>query len=200
MMTRTIRHTLLACCLPLLGACASDPPTLLALPAPAPMTGTLPATDVTVLLRPAVIPRYLDNLSVVTRRAGGDVAVAPGAEWAERLGDGANRVLAGALDARLGPGNLLIAGDGRIPDADLSVEITRMDPADGRLLLQARWTLVGGQGGERPVRAGSESLEVPLAGDGPSGVANATTVALTRLADNIAAAVRSFPVRRDRAP
>lgn len=192
MMTRPLHSTLLLGCVLALGACASDPPSLLALPA-APKVQAVSNSLTTVLLRPVRIPGYLDNLGVVTRRAGGDVTMASGAEWAERLGDGTTRVLAAALDDRLGTGNLLIEGDGRIPDADLSVEIARMDPADGKLLLQARWTLVGSRGDQRPVRAGSEVVEVPLAGNAPAAVADATSLALARLADNLAASVSAFP-------
>lgn len=197
-MTRPMRSILLLSGLLALGACASDPPALLALPAAGPPAAApAPGGVTTVLLRPVRIPGYLDGLTVVTRRAGGEVAVAPDTEWAERLGDGTTRVLAGALDTRLGPGNLLIEGDGRIPDADLSVEIIRMDPADGKLLLQARWTLVGSRGEPRPVRAGSEEVAVGLSGAAPADVAGATTQALSGLADRLAGEVATFPVQAD---
>ncbi|MFV3129918.1 PqiC family protein [Niveispirillum sp. KHB5.9] len=197
-MTRPLRSLLLLSCVLALGACASDPPALLALPAAGPPAlAPVAGASTTVLLRPVRIPGYLDGLTVVTRRAGGEVAVAPDTEWAERLGDGTTRVLAGALDTRLGPGNLLIEGDGRIPDADLSLEIIRMDPADGRLVLQARWTLVGSRGEPRTVRAGSEDLTVGLSGGTAADVAAATSQALAGLADRLAGAVASFPVQAE---
>ncbi|WP_114393102.1 PqiC family protein [Oleisolibacter albus] len=176
----------------LLAGCSSAAPTLLALP-PAPAPQTAAADGISLLLRPVRVPGYLDSLGMVTRRDGGQVGLAAGTEWAERLGDGSTRVLAGALSDRLGPGRLLIEGDGRIPDADLSVEILRMDPLpDGRLLLEARWTLVGSQG-ERPSRAATSRVEIPMTNATPAGVAEATSAALGQLADDLAAAAAAFP-------
>ncbi|WP_029012972.1 PqiC family protein [Niveispirillum irakense] len=175
-----------------LGACASDPPALVALPA-APAASQAAANPATLLLRPVTIPGYLDNLNVVTSRQGGSITQDQGTEWAERLGDGTTRVLAGALSDRLGPGNLLIEGDGRIPDADLSIQITRMDPQpDGKLVLEARWTLVGSMG-DRPVRAGTESISVPFSPRTPAGIADATAQALGQLADRLVVAAETFP-------
>lgn len=183
----------------LLGACASDPPALVALPA-APAASQTTGNPVSLLLRPVKIPGYLDNLNVVTSRQGGSITQDQNTEWAERLGDGTTRVLAGALATRLGPGNLLIDGDGRIPDADLSIEITRMDPApDGQLVLEARWTLVGSMG-DRLVRAGTESIKVPFSAHTPAGIADATSQALAQLADRLVVAAESFPLMTQTMP
>lgn len=183
----------------LLGACASDPPALVALPS-APAVSQAAANPATLLLRPVTIPGYLDNLNVVTSRQGGSITQDQDTEWAERLGDGTSRVLAGALSARLGPGNLLIEGEGRIPDADLNVEITRMDPLpDGQLVLEARWTLVGSMG-DRPVRAGTESITVPFSPRTPAAIADATSQALGQLADRLVRAAETFPRMTQTAP
>ncbi len=178
----------------LLGGCASEPPRLVVLPA-APAASPVAAQPAWLLLRPLRVPGYLDNLPVVTQVQGGRVTQATKVEWAERLSDGAARVLSGALASRLGPGNLLIEGDGRIPDADLSIDLTALDPqADGTLRLAARWTLVGTRG-DRPVRAGQEDFTVPLAGSDPADVAASITAALARLADRVAAEAAAFPLR-----
>lgn len=201
-----------------LSACVASPPaSLLALPpAPSSAAGVMTTADsASVTLRPVRVPGYLDSLTVVIRRQGGDVTVARDIEWAERLGDGVTRVLAGALSDRLGPGAVLIDGDGRIPDADLSVDLLRMDPEEGQLVLEARWTLVGTfmepvtktggainagnsspakQGWGKPVRSGTERLVVPMmAGASAPQVAVATTEALTQLADRLARAASAFP-------
>jgi len=178
----------------LLGGCASEPPRLVVLPA-APAAAPVAAQPARLLLRPLRVPGYLDDLPVVTQVQAGRVSQSATVEWAERLSDGAARVLSGALSNRLGPGNLLIEGDGRIPDADLSIDLTALDPqADGTLRLAARWTLVGTRG-ERPVRAGQEDFTVPLAGADPADIAAAATDALARLADRLAAEAAAFPLR-----
>lgn len=176
----------------LLGGCASTPPELIALP-PAPATAaSIPASATSVLLRPVVVPGYLDNFPVVIERDGSRVEIAENTEWAERLTDGVSRVLRDALAQRLAPEQLLIAGDGRVPDADLSVELLRMDPqADGRVLLEARWNLVGSQGAGT-TRAGYARLEAGPAGPEPADIARATSAALGLLADELALQITEF--------
>lgn len=176
-----------------LAACASTPPQLVALP-PAPAPEQPAQTEgASVLLRPVAVPGYLDAFPVVVRREGSEVEVARALEWAERFSDGVSRVLRDALARRLGPARLLISGDGRIPDADLSLEILRLDPqADGSVILEARWTLVGSRG-ERPTRAGYSRLQAPAAAPGASAVAETTAAALGLLADELAAQIGRFP-------
>ncbi len=176
----------------LLAACASDPPTLVTLPPAPEPTASLgldsPASTRTpsLLLRPVRVPGYLDGLPVVLRRDGGELVVSREAEWAERLGTASTRVLRDALAVRLGSSRLLIEGDGRIPDADLSVEVLHMDPLpDGRLLLEARWSFVG-SAGDRPTRAGRASVTARMRGETPAHVATATGEAIGLLADELA--------------
>ena len=92
------------------------------------------------------VPGHLDGFPVVTGRRGETLIVSADAEWAERLTDAAARVLRDALSQRLGPGRVLIEGDGRIPDADLTIEFVALDPLDGHLVLDARWSFVAAAG------------------------------------------------------
>ena len=173
-----------------LAACASAPPTLIALPVPplAPPAAAAAAdfaAGPAILLRHVSVPGYLDAFPVVTGRRGETLIVAADAEWAERLSDAAGRVLRDALSQRLGPGRVLIEGDGRMPDADLSVELLALDPLDGHLRLDARWSFVAA-GAERANRSGRTQLDVPLASAQPSAVAAATAQALGELAAALA--------------
>lgn len=168
----------------MLFACASAPPVLVALP-PAPHGAALDAVDApAILLRQVSVPGYLDGFPVVTQRSAERIVVDPGTEWAERLSDGAARVLRAALSQRLGPEGVLIEGDGRLPDADLTIEFLALDPRADRLVLDARWSFVAV--GARSSHSGRTRLEVPLAGHEPSAVAAATAVALGGLADVLA--------------
>ena len=170
-------------------ACASSPPTLVALPAaPYPTSDqtTVESSGPTVLLRRVIVPGYLDGFPVVIGRRGQTLIVSNDVEWAERLSDGAARVLRDALSQRLGPSRVLIEGDGRIPDADLTIELAALDPqAEGQLRLDARWTFLG-TAGDRASRTGRTQLQVPLENPTASGVAAATAQALGRLADTLA--------------
>jgi uncharacterized lipoprotein YmbA len=171
-----------------LAACASGPVSLVALP-PAPQpTGDQNRNQTsgsTLLLRSLSLPGYLDNYPVVIGREGSTLIVSHGTEWAERPAEAVARVLRGALSQRLGSSRVLLAGDGRIPDADLTVEFLALDPQQGALRLDARWTFSCTARG-RPSHAGRTRLQVPLEAATPPAVATATADALGRLADVLA--------------
>ena len=95
-------------------------------------------------------------------------------------------MLRDALSQRLGASRVLIAGDGRIPDADLTVEFLALDPQQGTLRLDAKWSFLLHMRGTGGAMAGRTVLEVPLDGTTPAAVAAATADALGRLADVLA--------------
>ena len=178
--------------------CVSSPVTLVALPPP---TGMQRADDVasgpTILLRRVTLPDYLDSFPVVLGRAEGALVVSKNAEWAERLSQGVARVLRDALSRRLGADRALISGDGRIPDAELTIEFLSLDPLGDSLNLDARWFFSCAVRAQS--RGGRTQLQVPLAGSTPESVARATTSALTRFANEITATVPCARSPSDRA-
>jgi uncharacterized lipoprotein YmbA len=183
----TLRVTLAILALALAG-CAGSRATLVALPAAAASKTAAGASQQsgTVLLRGVVMPGYLDDYPVVVGRSGNTLMVSKNTEWAERFPDGVARVLRDALSRELGTSRVLIAGDGRIPDADLSVEFLALDPQQGALRLDAKWTFSctapdGRGSADRTV------LEVPLPESSATAVATATSEALGRLAGVLAA-------------
>ena len=127
------------------------------------------------------VPGYLDSFPVVIGRDASALVVSKDTEWAERPSAGVARVLRDALSQRLDASRVLIAGERRLPDVDLTVEFLALDPQGTALHLDARWlfscTAAGG------TRAGRTALDVPLAGATPAAVAAATTEALARFAD-----------------
>jgi uncharacterized lipoprotein YmbA len=164
-----------------IAACASRPVALVALPS-APAAGQRGAGHgASVLLRAATVPGYLDTFPVVVGRDGSALVVSENTEWAERPSLGVARVLRDALSQRLGASRVLIAGERRIPDADLTVEFLALDPEGTNLHLDARWFFsCAATGG---TRAGRTRLDAPMASPGPAAVAAATTEALARFAD-----------------
>jgi uncharacterized lipoprotein YmbA len=185
---RPTAHIGIALLVAAIAGCVSAPTTLVTLPAPpnpeAHQAGGRSA-GTTILLRPVVLPAYLDNFPVVVGRTGNTLIVANDTEWAEPLRDAVARVLRDALSRRLGAARVLIAGDGRLPDADLSIEFLALDPRQGVVRLDAAWSF-SCTGRDRRGRAGRTSLEVPLASPTPAAVAGATADALGRLADVLA--------------
>ena len=173
---------------PALAACVSSPVALVALP-PAPYAAAdhddSRSAQTTILVRRVVLPGYLDAYPVVIGRKGNTLIVSDKTEWAEPFSDAVARVLRDALSQRLGASRVLIAGDGRIPDADLTVEFLALDPQQGALRLDAKWSF-SCTGGDRASHGGRTSLEIPLEAATATAVAAATADALGRLADVLA--------------
>lgn len=190
----TVLSRIAGCLLALtIAACASSPVTLIALPAPPPSAagdGQTPGSF-TVRVRDGKLPGYLDNFPVVIGRTGNALIMAENVEWAERLSQGVARVLREAFSQRLGATRVLIEGDRRVPDADLTIEFQSLDPREGVLDLDARWFFSCGAAGHGG--GGRTRLQVAMVSATPAAVAAATTDALTRLADVLAAEVRCEP-------
>jgi uncharacterized lipoprotein YmbA len=168
-----------------LAACASAPVALVALPpAPASTQARIPDPGASVLLREVNVPGYLDSFPVVVGRDGSALVVSKNTEWAERPSAGIARVLRDALSQRLDASRVLVAGERRIPDVDLTVEFLALDPQGGVLRLDARWffSCTAARGG----RGGRTQLQVPMASATPPAVAAATSEALARFADALA--------------
>jgi len=142
----------------------------------------------TVRLRRVHVPDYLDGLPVVTGRDGQVLVVAGRAEWAERPSQGVARVLRDALAQRLGSSRVLIAGDGRRADSDLSIELLALDPSRGALMLDARWSFACHA--TALSHGGRTAVQVPMRAATPEAVATATSEALSQLADAVVAELR----------
>ena len=170
-----------------LTACASAPVALVALP-PAPAAATRDTgPGVSLLLRELTVPGYLDSFPVVVGRDGSALVVSKNTEWAERPSAGVARVLRDALSQRLDASRVLVAGERRIPDVDLTIEFLALDPQATALHLDARWffSCTAAHGS----RGGRSQFDVPLASATPAAVATATTAALARFADVLVDAI-----------
>ena len=112
---RRIRSITAAAIVLALAACASAPPTLVALPSPGTVTDAPHNGGPSVRVRQVRLPDHLDGLPVVIGRDHQVLVVAERTEWAERPSQGVTRLLRDALTQRLGSSQVLIAGDGRAP-------------------------------------------------------------------------------------
>ena len=144
MMRATYRFAAAALLGLLVAGCASNPPILVALPGPPAGVARPPdqSSGATLLLRQVTLPGYLDSFAVVVDRKANTLVVSDDAEWAERLRDAVTRTLRDALSQRLGASRVLLRGEHRIADAELVIEFLKLDPSDGVLQLDARWSFV----------------------------------------------------------
>ena len=170
-----------------IGACASAPVALVALPGAPTAETRATGPGASVLLREVTVPAYLDGFPVVVGREGAGLVVSKDTEWAERPSAGVARVLRDALSQRLDAGRILVAGERRLPDADLTVEFLALDPQGSAVHLDARWFF--SCTAKRGSHAGRTRLDVPLASATPAAVAAAMTTALARFADTLVGAI-----------
>jgi uncharacterized lipoprotein YmbA len=168
-------------------ACASRPIGLVALPSVPGGAMRVAQGGPSILVRDLTVPGYLDTFPVILGRDGGALHVSKDTEWAERPSAGVARVLRDALSQRLDPSRVLMAGDRRIPDADLTVEFLALEPQREALHLDARWSF--SCTAVHAGRGGRTELDVPLASATPAAIAAATTEALARFADVLVDAV-----------
>ena len=170
-----------------IAACASAPVALVALPSAPASGGRTPGPGASVLLREVTVPGYLDSFPVVVGRDGAALVVSKDTEWAERPSAGVARVLRDALSQRLDASRVLVAGERRIPDVDLTVEFLALDPQRTALHLDARWHF--SCTATRASRAGRTQIDVPLPSATPGAVAAATTAALAGFAEALVGAI-----------
>ena len=121
------------------GCGSSKEPTLYAL-ASRPGAAQAGAPRLVELRRPG-IAGYLDRSTIVTKVANYKLRMDADERWAEPLSDMIGRVLQQDLSSRLSESNVFVESGAisTVPDAIVSVDITRFDAADdGKVTLQAQ--------------------------------------------------------------
>lgn len=157
---------------------------------------TTDAAAGTVYLAAVELPQYLTEPSIVTRVAGNQLEYAGLDRWGEPLEDNVVRVLLCNLELLL-PNHAIGVfpwerpgppGQTGQPDHRVEIAVTRFDAEDGRVVLTARWAVVGR---EHPgVRRRSEYV-VPISGAGYPAIVAAMSDALAALGRDVADAIRS---------
>lgn len=138
------------------------------------------------------LPAYLAQDAIVQRR-GNRLLLDESRRWAEPLGEAVPRVLAVNL-ANLLPTHRIVQQpwtlQGR-PDWKLMLRIDRFEALDGRLLLQATWSLLDPDG--RVVRSRQGDFSKPLAGEAVADIVAAHSEALAALSEAISDDIRQLP-------
>ena len=154
--------------------------------AAAPVAGA----DVTsVAVWQVAIPEIADRRHMVVRSSANRVEVSEQHQWAEPLKLGIARVLARDLEARLGPGYIVSAGQpvAGAPQLRVFVDFRRFEAVAGEgVTVEALWSVRPSRGEPRAGR--SLAAEQAAAGD-YAGIAAAYSRALARVAQDMAASV-----------
>jgi uncharacterized lipoprotein YmbA len=121
---------------------------------PAPATASTAAAP-TVLLRPVVLPEYLDRPELVTRLASNQLRLEELEQWAEPLRESFPRTVEQNLATLLGSSRVQRRpwGGAAPPDVVVLVEVRRFEKTSrGSVELEARWTIYDGTGENEQLR------------------------------------------------
>jgi uncharacterized lipoprotein YmbA len=175
-----------------LAGCASSPPTRFYTLEPVPPARPAAALAGAPVTVDAVnVPGLLDREQIVRRSGPNQVDLAGTDRWAAPFDSMARRVLARDLAARLPAQMVLLPGEPSPGGPKRSIVVDIEDFAGdvaGRVVLDARWTLLSGEP-SKPVLRRREHIEETAAGPGYDADAAAMSRALGALADRIAAAL-----------
>ena len=173
------------------GGCGSTPKesfyTLAAPPAPLPAGATGPL----IAVGPVIVPEAVDRTPMVVRTGPNSVDIEDFHRWAEPLKSAIPRVLAENLMRELGTPRVTASRLATTPpDYRVAVEIQRFDSsfAEGASL-DALWTVTAARGAAAP-KSGRTTITEPATSPDYAGIAAAHSRALSRLAADIAAALR----------
>ena len=185
-----------------LGGCASPAPAPLLhqLPnaPPVPVLATtpvqaLPGTQVLQLLLPVSLPEALQRDSLLLPQGASGLKALPGHRWAEPLADAVPRLLRQDLAALLGDARVWVAPlpAGMAVTHQLRVDVWQLLATPGRdaVVLQARWTL-SDPTGRSPPQVHTTQVSVPSTAADADALVSAHRLALWRLAEQVARAVR----------
>ena len=181
-----------------LAACSSPNPDLYTL-APAPGTPA-PGGPATVVLHQVSIARYLERPDIVRSSENFRLEVMANDAWGEPVAPMISRVLADDLSQRL-PGTTILNINGAITakeDATVEVNVQRMDrDATGALAFVGQASVEPAQSA-RGVVTRTVRTSVPIASAATAEEVRAMSLAIGRLADEVAEMLRGTSTQRHR--
>jgi uncharacterized lipoprotein YmbA len=142
------------------------------------------------------VPGWIDRPQLSARGATGQIVTNEFARWGEPVAKGMQRVMAENLAALLPTRRVVAAPWPPNEIVDQRVDVTLSEAArqaDGSVLVEARWALLGATGTTLVQRRTSHRAHPTAAG--AAGAVEGVNEALAELSREIAAALRSLPPR-----
>jgi uncharacterized lipoprotein YmbA len=156
---------------------------------------TLPETQRVASAAPTVhvrltvtVPVLVDRNEMIVSTSRNEISILDHERWAAPLSDLVSQTLARDIETRRGD---VVVGDRRFDQENLrpvtlKVELVRMSANPGvRASIEAHWRIVDGKAGIDKI--GSSNFDAPLGGTGYAAIAQAYSVAVSALADTLAA-------------
>jgi uncharacterized lipoprotein YmbA len=181
--------------LALLAGCAAPQPAprLYQLRAAPPMPVVPVASGQVVQLLAVSLPELLERDALLIPQGQAGLDALTGHRWAEPLRDAVPRVLRQDLAALIGEARVwtapLPAGVALTRRLRVEIGVLQARPDRGGVWLEARWTLSDATG-NAPPRVELTRIEAPAAGTEPDALVAAHRLALWRLAERLAQALR----------
>ena len=136
---------------------------------------------------PIRLAGYLDRPQIIEGQGTHRLKLHEFDRWAGTLQENALQVLSDVMQDELPQAQVLpYPWHSRVePDYEVVLNISRLERQGNRVVLRARWTLLG-QGREQQIALGGEGFEASLAGSDMSAMAAAASQVLSQLARRIA--------------
>lgn len=150
-----------------------------------------PATSVTVMVGPVVIPAAVDQPEFVVNTAPNRVQVDEFNRWVAPLNDAIARAVAGDLVVLLGTPNVATAQLANFnPEYQVTIDVLQFESVPGQAAtVAAVWTVRKTDGGE--IRSGRTAAREAVQGQGFDALAAAHSRAIAKMSADIATAIRA---------
>lgn len=151
-------------------------------------------TGITVLVKPAIFPEYLDRPQMVVRESQYKHQILEQHRWAESLKYDFTRVFTENLDTRIVSGSASVYSkiDKSKPDYQLSIEVLQMDVnMNDQAVLRVDWSLLTGKKAKLIKRQNSK-FSLPVENNSHESGVEAQSKAIALLADEIAESIRTL--------
>jgi uncharacterized protein len=165
-------------------------------PSASPRSTARETATVSIGVGPVIMPGYLNRSQILTRTGHDQLELGMFHRWAEPLEDGIARILAEEIGARVPTERIATfpwRGEvARSLDYRVVVAVARFDGrSGGDVTLDARWRILGRDGGE--LAFGRSTVSDAAAGPGYEPMVAAMTRAVVTLAQEIAIEIRAMP-------
>jgi uncharacterized lipoprotein YmbA len=192
--TRSSRYrvALVTVALALAGCAGSPPSSFYTLSATAVATAPASAPSYGVSVGPVILPDTVDRPQLVLQLSANQIAIDEFHRWAEPLASGLAQAVAEDLRRLLGTGQVVAApaATGKTPEYRVTLNVLRFESELGdRAAIDVLWTINDASG--NALRSGRTRVSEP-AGSGYDALVAAHSKALARLAEDVAAALRSL--------
>lgn len=155
-------------------------------------------TGITILVKPAKFPEYLDRPQMVLRENDYKLQITEQHRWAEPIKNDFTRVLVENLNSRIAPSNARVYSklDGSKPNHQLSIEVFQLDiNMDDEAILKVEWSLLSTGKKAKLIKRQNSKYKVLVDDKSYESGVKAQSKAIALLADQIAKTIHTLTIK-----